>query len=198
MESILRRFIEKLEKFDKDEINAIVEHTQAEAFKKGDIILKQGDICDTCYFVLKGCLRQYQLIDGEEKTTGFFLDGEPVVSYSSYLKRTPSDYYLSCVEDCILLTGTREQEQELHRKYPKLEHLTHTLMLQDYDKAENYIALLNCYKPEDRYLILLKTQPELLNRIPFRQIASFLGVTPESFSRIRKRILINGRFRQQP
>ncbi|GAB3249788.1 Crp/Fnr family transcriptional regulator [Larkinella harenae] len=186
MENTVRWFLEKLEKFNLNEINALLEHTRIECFSKGDLIVRQGLICNTCYFVLKGCLRHYQIRDGEEKTTRFFLDGEPAVLYASYLKQT---HYLSCVEDCILLTGTREQEQELHKKHPKLENLIHTLLFRDYDKAENYIALLNGYKPEDRYLMVLKNQPELLNRALLHQIARFLGVTPESLSRIRKRIV---------
>ena len=191
MEDILKLFLGKFEKVNEEEIKAIVAHTQLEKFKKGDIILEQGRICDKCYFVLKGCLRRYQVVDGGEKTTGFFLEGNAVVLYASYLNTLPSDYYLSCVEDCTLLIGTRKQELELYRKYPNLEqHLIFTLMLQDYDKTEAYIALLNNYKPEDRYLMLLETQPELFNRVPLHQIASFLNVTPESFSRIRKRILM--------
>ena len=191
MKEIVRQYIKKIEKFDEDEINGIVENMQVESFKKGTVILKQGSVCDKCYFVLKGCLRQYMIVDGEEKITDFFLEGQPAVMYSSYIKQSPSEFYLSCVEDCVLITGTREQELELHKKYPKLEYITHTLMVQDYHKVEDYIALLNGYKPEERYLALQKNRPELLNRIPLHQIASFIGVTPESFSRIRKRIMAN-------
>jgi CRP-like cAMP-binding protein len=192
---LLTKFLTKFEKFDKNEIEAIVENTQVESFKKGTIILKEGKICNKCFFVLKGCIRQYQLINGEEKTTGFFMEGQAAVLYSSYLEKTPSEYYLSCVEDCVLTTGSREKEQKLHKQYPKLEYLVHALMPQDYAKAQERIAILSNYNPEERYLNLIKTQPELLNRVPLHQIASFIGVTPESFSRIRKRILINDKLR---
>jgi len=174
--------------FNQAEIHAILAHTQVETFQKGQVVVTQGKHCHQCYLVVKGCLRQYQLVDGEEKTTGFFVEGEPAVMYSSYLNGQPSDYSLSCVEDCVLLSGTREQEKEMHQKHPTLAHLTFSLMLQDYQKAENYIALLNGYKPEDRYRMLLETQPKLVNRVPLHLLASFLGVTPESLSRIRKRI----------
>ncbi|HYG40858.1 MAG TPA: Crp/Fnr family transcriptional regulator [Cytophagales bacterium] len=196
MNDLLTQFISKFEKFSAEEINAIVENTRIESFKKGTIILKEGKVSDKCFFVLKGCLRQYQLVNGEEKTTGFFTEGQPAVLYSSYLKRTPSEYNLACVEDCILTTGTRAQEQELHKEYPKLEHLVHTLMPQDYSKVEDRITFLNFYNPEERYQILMKTRPELLNRVPLHQIASFIGVTPESFSRIRKRLMINDKLKE--
>ena len=187
---MLAQFISSFEKFDENEINAIVEHTRMESFKKGTIILKENQICNKCYFVLKGCIRQYQLIDGEEKTTGFFVEGQAAVLYSSYLEKKPSDYYLSCIEDSILTVGTREQEQELQKKYPNLEHLIYTLLPQDFTKAQEHIALLNNYNPEQRYLVLMQKQPELINRVPLHQLASLIGVTPESLSRIRKRIMM--------
>lgn len=193
MKDLLTKFIAAFKKFDENEIAAIVENTQVESFKKGTIILKEGKICHKCFFVLQGCLRQYQLVNGEEKTTGFFVEGQAAVLYSSYLERKPSEYYLSCVEDCVLITGSREQEQKLHAKYPKLEYLTHTLMPQDHARAEERIAMLSHCNPEERYLRLSETQPGLLNRVPLYYIASYLGVTPESFSRIRKRIAIKDR-----
>ncbi|GAL86520.1 cyclic nucleotide binding regulatory protein [Sporocytophaga myxococcoides] len=191
MKKLLRDFITGLNKFEEDEIQFIVENTDVRAFQKGEIIQREGNVCDTCYFVLKGCIRQYQLADGEERTTAFFIEGEPAVLYSSYLEQAPSAYWLVCTEDCILITGTREQEYELHRKYPKLKYLVHTLMTQDYSKIEYRMNLLNHHKPEERYRILMKMQPELLNRVPLHQIASYIGVTPESFSRIRKRLMEN-------
>ncbi len=189
MKKELHEFIAQFNRFDEQEIKAIVDNTQVESFKKGSVILEEGQVCSKCYFVLKGCLRQYQLVDGEEKTTGFFTEGQAAVLYSSYLDRSPSAYYLSCVEDSILTTGTREQELKLHKSHPNLAHLVHTLMPQDYAKAQTHLALLKNYTPEERYSILLKTEPNLLLRVPLHQIASLIGVTPESLSRIRKRIL---------
>ena len=185
----LKQFISKFKSFDQSEINAIIENTHVESFKKGTTILKEGEVCTKCFFVLSGCVRQYQLVNGEEKTTAFFIEGQAAVLYSSYLEGRPSEYYLSCVEDCILTIGTREQEQKLHNQYPKLEYLIHTLMPQDYSKVQDRLASLINNNPEERYQILMKTQPELLDRVPLNQIASYIGVTPESFSRIRKRIL---------
>ncbi|AUP78572.1 Crp/Fnr family transcriptional regulator [Flavivirga eckloniae] len=191
MKDLLAQFISKLNTFDENEITAIVENTQIESFKKGTLILEEGKICNKCYFVLKGCIRQYQLVNGEEKTTGFFMEGQAAVLYSSYLNKSPSKYYLSCIEDSVLTTGTREQEELLHKQYPKLEYLVHSLMPQDYTVAQERISLLNNHSPEERYIIIMKTQPELFRRVPLHYIASYIGVTPESFSRIRKRVLLN-------
>jgi CRP-like cAMP-binding protein len=189
-EEALKQFLSQFKSFDQHELNAIIENTQIESFSKGTVILKKGEVCTRCYFVLTGCVRQYQIVNGEEKTTSFFTEGQASVLYSSYLEGSPSEYYLSCVEDCTLIVGTREQEQKLHKQFPKLEHLIHTLMPQDYSKVQDRLASLVNNSPEERYLILMKTQPELMGRVPLNQLASYIGVTPESFSRIRKRILL--------
>lgn len=189
MKDSLIHFISQFDKFTQEEINAIVENTQLENFKKGTTILREGQICTKCFFVIEGCLRQYQIVNGEEKTTAFFCEGEAAVLYSSYLEKKPSKYYLSTIENSILTTGTRTAEKELHKKYPKLKNLINTLMPNDYVKSQEHIELLSHYSPEERYKTILKNRPELLNRIPLHLIASYIGVTPESLSRIRKRIL---------
>jgi CRP-like cAMP-binding protein len=189
-EEALKEFLSQFRSFDQHEIDAIIENTQLESFKKGTVILKRGEICTKCYFVLSGLVRQYQIVNGEEKTTAFFTEGQAAFLYSSYLEGSPSKYNLSCVEDCILTIGTREQEQKLHKQFPKLEHLLHTLMPQDYSKVQDRLASLINNSPEERYLILMKTRPELMGRAPLNQLASYIGITPESFSRIRKRILL--------
>jgi CRP-like cAMP-binding protein len=189
-EEALRRFMAKFESFDENEINAIIDNTDVESFSKGTVILEKGEVCTRCYFVLTGCIRQYQIVNGEEKTSAFFTEGQASVLYSSYLEGSQSEYYLSCVEDCTLIVGTREQEQKLQKQYPKLAHLVHTLMPQDYSKVQDRLSSMINNSPEERYLNLIKTQPELLARVPLNQLASYIGVTPESFSRIRKRILL--------
>ncbi len=189
MKASLINFIKRFDKFTQEEINAVVDHTEIEDFKKGTILLREGQICTKCFFVIKGCLRQYKIVDGEEKTTAFFCEGEAAVLYSSYLEKKPSKYYLSTLEHSILTTGTRSNEEELHQKFPRLENLTHTLMPDDYNKSQEHLELLSHHTAIERYQIILKKRPDLLNRVPLHLIASYIGVTPESLSRIRKRIL---------
>lgn len=189
MKDSLIRFISQFGKFSQEEMNAIVDNTKVERFKKGSVILREGQTCNKCFFVLEGCLRQYQIVNGEEKTTAFFFEGEAAVLYASYLEKRPSKYYLSTIEDAVLTTGTRVAEKELYQEYPKLENLINTLMPSDYIKSQEHIELLTNYNPEERYRTILSTQPKLLSRVPLHLLASYIGVTPESLSRIRKRIL---------
>lgn len=190
MKDLLKQFILEFDKFTPQEVDAVVDRTVVKSFKKGSIILREGEICRSCYFVLSGCIRQYQLIDGVEKTSDFFTEGQAAISYESYMQMKPSKHYLSCVEDSVLTAGSREQERELHKEFPKLEYMVHTLMLQEYPKIQERIASIINHPPEKRYQLLLETRPELINRVPLNLLASYIGVTPESFSRIRKRLLI--------
>lgn len=189
MKNAFVHFLQTFKRFSPEEINAVAEHTQLEYFKKGTTLLSEGQLCRKCFFVVKGCLRQYQIIDGEEKTTAFFTEGEAAVLYSAYLEERPSKHYLSAIEDAVLTTGTRIAEKRLHEKYPRLESLISAIMPQDYDKTQAHVELLAHYHPEERYRILLNTRPELFKRVPLYFIASYIGVTPESLSRIRKRML---------
>lgn len=77
----------------------------------------------------------------------------------------------------------------MHAEKPVLEYITHHIMVDDFKKAEDYISLLNNFSPEERYLQLVKNNPKILQRAPLIYIASYLGITPESLSRIRRRTL---------
>lgn len=172
-----------------DEAKEIVENINIQTFKKGTILLKEGVISKECYSVLKGCIREYYIKDGEEKTTDFFTEGQEVVSFTSYTNQTPSKHYLSCAEESILTVSTPEKEKEMYRKYPKLEAITRTMMEINTGKTQEKLASFITSSPEERYLNLLENRPHLINRVPQHQIASYIGITPESLSRIRKRVV---------
>lgn len=189
MSDLAERFLLKFKRFTPEDVSLILENTTVESFKKGEIVLKEGVVSNKCYLVIQGSLRQFKLIDGVEKTSAFFFEEDPVISYSGYLRNEPSEYAVQCLEDCILISGTKEQELKMRQTNPLLEYLAHHIMVNDFKKAENYISLLNNFSPEERYQLLLKSNPQLFSRVSLVYIASYLGITPESLSRIRKRIL---------
>lgn len=171
------------------EIQGIIESLNITTFKKGTILLREGQIASLCYFVLKGCVRQYYIVDGIEKTTNFYTEGQPVTPYEGTFKKKPSKYYLACVENCILTKGSPELEQQLYEKFPQLEAVSRMAVEEELGKSQDMMANFMTKSPEERYLNLLETRPNLLDRVPQYQLASFLGITPESLSRIRKRII---------
>lgn len=168
---------------------AITEHVQVDSFKKGDFLLKEGQTAKICYFVLKGCIRQYFVIDGEEKTTNFFTEGQPVTPYEGTYKNAPATFYLSCLEDCLLTVGSPEGEVEFFKQFPALAPARGMAVEEEWGKSQERLTSYILNSPEERYLRLLKTRPDLLDRVPQYHLASYLGITPESLSRIRKRIM---------
>lgn len=187
-QQVLIDYITQLGSFTDAEIDAIFDMIKVRAYEKGKVLLRENQVGNTCYFVLRGCVRQYYLMDGEEKTTAFFTEGMPVSS-TYVFENQPSRFYLVCNEDCIVIEGSAEDEQAFFAQMPKMETLSRIGAEQELKKTQEKMADFIMNSPEERYLNLLNTRPDLLERVPQYQLASYLGVTPESLSRIRKRIM---------
>lgn len=157
-------------------------------YKKGTVLLEEGRISNECYFIIKGCVRSYYIKDGDEKTTEFYTEEQAAIP-SAYGKKTPAEHYLECVEDTIAGVGTPELEAEMYLKFPQIESLNRALGEVIMANYIDSFAEFKMASPEERYQNLLKTRPGLILRVPQHQIASFLGIKPESLSRIRKRIM---------
>ncbi len=188
MESELLQFVSKFEALTEADRQALVAHIVVQRFKKGTILLHEGQVSTQCFFVLKGCIRQYTVADGEEKSIAFFTEEQAAVSFTSYTQQVPCNHYFACVEDCVVIVGDPQTEAEMREQIPVLADITRGIMEQDFGKTQMDFAAFITSSPEERYRYLLHTRPALLQRVPQHQIASYLGVTPESLSRIRKRI----------
>lgn len=190
MNPYLRQFIENNTHLSEKEMLEVMDQLVVETHKKGTVLLRQGDVSDKCYVVLKGCVRQYAIDDdGRETTYNFFLEGQSVVLFKSYKQRLPSDYSLACVEDSMLIVGSLDTEETMYDQFPVLKNITRAIMEQDFGQAQDDTAMLMGAPPEERYLRLLEKRPGLVKRVPQHQLASYLGMTPESLSRIKKRII---------
>lgn len=187
---MVNEFVEYLSKntpLSAELINTIVEKTLIQSFKKGTILLREGDRVNTCYLILKGCIRSYVIKDGEEKTIEFYTE-EQSVSPPNFGKAIPSEIYLECIEDTVATLSTPELEAEMFGKFSELES---TCRIMTEEMMENYQSSITDFKTasaEERYLKLLKERPDLIQRVPQYQLASYLGIQPESLSRIRKRL----------
>lgn len=166
---------------------AITENTFIQSFKKGTILLKEGAVSNTCYFVLKGCIRSYMLKDGEEKTIDFFTEKQ-VATPLNYGRSIPSTHYFECIEDTVASVGNPQLEEETFRKYPQLESLARVIAEAAMTERQESFTAFKTSTPEERYLAIIRTRPDLPQRVPQHQLASYLGIQPESLSRIRKRI----------
>lgn len=188
MQDILFDFIAKYISLTEEEQNAILSLDLFRSVKKGTILLKEGQKSQEEYFVLKGCIRKYYIIDGEEKTTDFYTEMEGVVPHC-VVSQTPSEYFISCVEDTILTVTNPGMGVDLNIKFPKFEIMCRMLSEELFAKQQINFDEFKTSSPEQRYLNLLEKRPDLIQRVPQHQIASYLGIKPQSLSRLRARIL---------
>lgn len=187
MEQKLFEFIEKYMLLSDEEKNAVLELGVFRSVKKGTILLKEGQYSTEYYFVLEGCIRTYYMIEGEEKTTAFYTELEPFTPMCMINKK-PSEHFIDCVEDCILIVSNPETDKLMFAKFPRFESLCRVLSEQLLVKTRTTLDDFKTNTPEQRYLNLVEQRPDLIQRVPQHQIASFLGITPQSLSRMRKRI----------
>jgi CRP-like cAMP-binding protein len=188
MNQKLLEFLSSFPDLSKEEVEAIAAHIPIVEFKKGTVFLKEGEVPGKCYFVLEGCVRQYSIVDGEEKTTAFYTEKFGTISSTDYTNRTPSGHYLVCAEDSLLLWGDPSQSMENFAKFPVLKSIVSDMLVEELNQAKDKFSNFIIANPEQRYLNFLEERPDLVNRVPQHQIASLLGMTPESLSRIRRRI----------
>lgn len=192
-EDLLLNCIENgMSHFKDEEVRAIMEMTSIKTFKKGTILLHEGEIPSKCFYNYKGCVRQFYLKDGEERTTSFFTENQSVTStaISTGGRKQGSKYYLECIEDTTLSIASHEQELELFKQFPKFETLCRIETERELTQYQEKLAYYIMTSPEERYLNLLNNRSELINRVPLYQLASYIGIKPETLSRIRKRILM--------
>lgn len=164
---------------------------QIKTFRKGTILLKEGQVSKESYQNLSGLVRKYYVIEGNEVTTDFYEEGSSIASFTSLHYETPSKHYFECIEDCKLAVLNKYKELELIEKVPGYETLCRTSVEKDLGKQQDSLATYLMSSPEQRYIKLLNEKPKLLNRVPLYLLASYIGVQPESLSRIRRRVVKN-------
>ncbi len=188
MQDILFGFIAKYVTLTEEEKNIILSLNLFRSVKKGTVLLQVGQKSSDSYFVLKGCIRTYYVFDGEEKTTAFYTEME-VLTPPCVISKTPSEYYISCIEDTILTVSNSGMEVVMNSKFPKFETMCRILSEELLAKQRIDFDAYKTSSPEQRYLDLLQKRPDLIQRIPQHQLASYLGIKPQSLSRLRARIL---------
>lgn len=189
MENQLFAFISNYMPLLDEEKKAITDLSIFRTYKRGTVLLKEGQYSKEGYFVIKGCLRSYYMIDGEEKTTAFFTELESLTPLC-VVNNQPSGHYVAYVEDSILTVANPDMETIIFEKFPRFETLCRVLSEELLAKSQATLDDFKTTSPEQRYLNIQKTRPDLLQRVPQHQLASYLGITPQSLSRIRKRLLV--------
>ena len=151
------------------------------------ILLHKGEVANQVFYIKKGCLREWFNKDGKDITFQFFLEGQAVASIDSFLSNQPSMYTIESIEPSIIFSLSKDNYEQFLQIYPELKDGFQDLMFQ---RFKNYSQLfLSRIKdtPMERYEDLINNHPEIIKRVPQHYIASYLGITPISLSRIRNR-----------
>lgn len=179
--------VKKMVNMKVEDFEVVASHFDEVILKKNEIWEKEGRISEFMGFVNKGILRQYIIKDGLEYTTNFFMEHEFVGNYISYQTQTPSSMITEAIEPCELIVVPFSKFESFYETFPdtrKAADFIGDQKLLDIQKR-NSALLINT--PEERYEMLLDQKPQLLNKVPQYLIAQYLGIRPESLSRIRKR-----------
>ena len=188
MEEKLIDYFSRIMPLTPQEADAIRQSIVTHTYLKGEHLLKEGEIPTACYFVLKGCVREYYIVDGEERTSNFFTDDDWIIPPGGLMVQVQSDRFFQCLEDTVLVIGNAAREQDMYEKNRKFETMARMILEQIVRDQQKLQATYITDSPSQRYERLMATNPGLMQRAPLYQIASYIGVKPESLSRIRKRI----------
>lgn len=181
-------FINSLTPLNPEERQYVIDEIPVQSFPKGHLLLQEGEVMNYLYFVVKGCIRKYYNIAGIEKTTSFYEEQRLVYSWNSFINRTPSNHNLECIEDCRLAVVNRKVDGEAYIKYPIFDAIGRRNGRLEAIHHEEIIAELLTKNSTQRYTNFLERHPTLAQRIPQYQLATYLGIRPESLSRIRKKL----------
>lgn len=172
-----------------DELNNLIKNVTIKTIPARTILLSEGDVVTNVFLIIKGCLRTYFIKDnGSEITSQFFIEGQMVMSFQSAVTGNPSRVYIDAIEDSLIgFVPIKTFEKLISQNSAARDHFTKYLIqrLIYYMNQEASFILDN---PEKRYIKFMHDNPELVSRIPQQYIASYLGITPVSLSRIRSRI----------
>ncbi len=157
-------------------------------FKKGEHLLQAGNVCRYVIFIETGLVRYYINSDGEERTNYFNKEGEFVCDYLSFLPQSPSNVNIQALEDTTIFAISFNDIQEFYREVAHGERFGRLAIEQVFVSIISQIGSLYTDSPEERYSKFLSNFRDLVQRVPQYYIASYVGIKPQSLSRIRKRI----------
>lgn len=183
----LKNFLRQYHGFSDDELENITKHFKSHELKKGEFLLEKGQICTNIYFVSKGCVRLYYLNEGVETCVWFSFENNSAIELYSYLSQTPSDYYLECIEGGTVWEISKADINKLCIEHNSLHTFFRNFWEDVIVNLLKRLASLQRDSAEQRYLDLLN-DPSYLQRIPQKYLASYIGITPTSLSRIRRNI----------
>ena len=189
MTSKIIQSIKSIASLNEAEEKAFLSILEVKIFKKKEFLLQEGKVCNKITFVNNGIMRLFYNVEGVENTIQFFFGDSWYTDYASFLTGKPTLENLQALEESEVVQFKKEDLYKLYDSMPIFEKVGRIFAENAYLSISQLNQMKTNEEPELRYINLLKTRPELVQQIPQHYIASYLGIKPETLSRIRKRIL---------
>jgi CRP-like cAMP-binding protein len=169
----------------KEIVQFILSKTYELKLDKGKFLLKPGEICGNYYYINKGVLRSFIKYGKKEINIWINPENEITTAIRSMSSNKPSDEYIQALEDCELVVIPFEAMQELYERFPEMNMVGRKFLEEYYAASEERVYICRIPDARSRYQHFIETRPELVNRIPLKHVASYLGITLETLSRLR-------------
>jgi CRP/FNR family transcriptional regulator len=186
-----QNFIIHLKKYislDDEEVELLLSSVKPLIVNKKDFLIKEGQICKANYFVEQGLLRMFFINDkGIEQTTQFALENWWLADYMSLTKQNGSHFYIQAVEASTIIAIEHHKQDQLLKQLPQLERYFRLMMQRAYAAAQMRVKYFHIYSKEENYRFFVRSFPNFVQRIPQYMLASYLGLTPEYVSELRKK-----------
>ena len=157
---------------------------------KGDLWVQQGKICDQVGFVVSGKLRNFYIDESGGEVTCYFVSSENFISsFTSFLTNTPANENISALENSVIRVISKKDLEELCERVPKMQLFRRVIAENLFITMEKRIFMLQSQSAHERYENMLKNNPDIILSVPLQYTASFLGITPQHLSRLRKEIV---------
>lgn len=187
MTAELKKFITNYVSLGDTELDSIACRFSRKAVKKGGHLLREGQICKDIIFVQQGCLRLYNISNDIETSVWFSFEHNSAIEIASFISEEPTSYFIQAIEDSEILLLPKTELNKLYHDYPKMQEMMKNFLEDVVLNLINRFTALQRDTAEKRYIDLL-SKPAYLQKIPQKYLASFIGVTPTSLSRIRRKI----------
>ena len=185
----IRKTLSSITSIETQDFKILVPFLQKRTVKKEELILTQGTICKNIFFLLNGFVRMYYLDHaGNEINYRFTDSGNFFVDFQSFLTQQPSRYYWEAMEETELLQIPYSSVQQIYSASPVWNNFGRLIAEHVYTQLNERVEMLLFMTPEERYILILKSNPDLIQKVSLFHLSSYIGVKPESLSRIRKRL----------
>jgi CRP-like cAMP-binding protein len=190
---VARELARRYSTMSHDELDMLENVLVPMRFQKGESILKEGEVCTHIYWIQKGLVRQYYYKNGKELTEHMAVENNIVMSIESLFKEEPTHLMMTALEPTIIYAMPRGVLEQVAMKSVNIQILYRKILEESLIQSQIHADMLRFESAQDRYVKLVKRQPQLVLRAPLVFIASYLQMTPETLSRVRTAALLEGK-----